>query len=657
MTKLAQQMSHEENSAQLDLRTVVLVGRQDFGRCPLAVRQPTALWPIAERPVLARLLDHLARENVNCVTVCCGKGVSAAVEAACEDATLDVRVLTENLTKGTAGCLRDAVASDPGDLLIVLSGSMVTPPSIRSLIEAHQSSGAELTVVFNPGPDHDGFDGAPAEIYLCSPAVLQHIPIAGYCDIKEGLIPSILRAGGTVRPVVLPADAGNFHDREGYLEAVALYLGHTESVKDSVAASHHADGGAVSTDSSVAIHPSARLVGPVVLGEGARLLEDALVIGPAMVGRQAVVGPGSAVVGSVLWERARVGARCEVRQSVIGHEAMVPDDAEVTDEAVVTEDHAGLISQWTEAVARISERVDAVLPRRVTYIAAGLIIGLAFLWSYWPTVVSLWRVWRVSDEYSAGLLVPFLAAYVLWSRRQDFHDVPVRPGILCGIGLFVLAQGMRSFGLYRMYSSAERLSLVLSMAALVLLLLGRRLFWKLAPVLLFLCLMLPWPHRIQAMIGLPLQSKATDSAVFCLELLGADVQQDGNVITIGSTQVEVAKACNGLRMVMAFFIVSGLVALLARRAWWEKVLVLISSLPIALCCNTIRLTVTALLFTVVEGPWLEDLSHDFGGYAMMPLALAMMVGELWLLARLTTPPAETTPEVVTRQKPRQAPGS
>jgi hypothetical protein len=39
---------------------------------------------------------------------------------------------------------------------------------------------------------------------------------------------------------------------------------------------------------------------------------------------------------------------------------------------------------------------------------------------------------------------------------------------------------------------------------------------------------------------------------------------------------------------------------------------------------------------------------------MMPLALALVVGELWLLRRLTTPPTEVQPEVIARRKPRQA---
>ena len=650
-------MVHEENSAQLDIRTVVLVGKQDFGRCPLAARQPTALWPIADRPVLLRLLNHLAQEGVQSVVVFCSDDSAASVKAVCEEAALEVKVLTEDLTKGTAGCLRDAVASDPGDLLVVLSGSMVSPPSMRFLIDAHRANEAMLTTVFNPSPSNGAPCGRPAEIYVCEPAVLQYIPLGGYSDIKEGLIPSILRAGGTVRPAVLPANAGNFHDREGYLDAVALYLEGDDEAGDGIALHDRSDGLVASTGtSSVSIDPTARIFGPVAIGDQAQLQRDALVVGPAVLGRRVVVGPGSAVVGSVLWEGAQVGAQCEIRQSVVARNVVVSDEAEVVEQALADE-RLPKGSRRTGNASDEGRRIGSVFSRPVVSIGAVIALGLALLWSYWPTLVGLWHVWRGSDEYSAGLLVPFLAIYVIWCRREDFADIRVQPALLAGTIAFILAQAVRSFGLHRMYASAERLSLILSVTALVFLLLGRRFLWKLAPVLLFLCLMLPWPNRVQTKIGLPLQSMATKSAVFCLELIGSDVQRDGNVIRIGDTRVEVATACNGLRMIMAFFIVSGLVVLLARRAWWEKLLVLFSSLPIALLCNTLRLTVTALLFTVFKSETLEQLSHDFGGYAMMPLALAMMVGELWLLARLTTPPVAVTPEVIARRKPRRVPGS
>jgi len=286
--------------------------------------------------------------------------------------------------------------------------------------------------------------------------------------------------------------------------------------------------------------------------------------------------------------------------------------------------------------------------RPIVIFAVSLLL-IAFLWSYWPELTDLWRLWQRSDEYSSGLLVPFLAVYVLWTRRHDLAQCEIRPSILCGLLAFLGAQAFRQFGLFFGYDSAERLSVVLSLGALVLLLFGWRILGKAFTTLLFLFLMVPWPTGLQGAIAQPLQRWSTSSAVFCLETAGYDVVQHGNVIDIEGTVVEVAWACNGLRMITAFFVIGGLVVLLVRRAWWEKLLVFASSLPVALLCNTVRLTITAIAFTIIEGERWDEIFHDFGGYAMMPLAIAMLVAELWLLRKLTTAPTQQETIVITRQ--------
>jgi len=147
-------------------------------------------------------------------------------------------------------------------------------------------------------------------------------------------------------------------------------------------------------------------------------------------------------------------------------------------------------------------------------------------------------------------------------------------------------------------------------------------------------MMLPLPGRVQTAVTLPLQKWSTTSAVFCLEMLGYPVIQEGNIIQIGDTSVAVAEACNGLRMITAFFVIGALVALLAKRTWWEKVIILASCLPIALICNTLRLAVTAIAFTMLSEEHWQQRFHDFGGYAMMPLALALVVLQLYILEKL-----------------------
>lgn len=597
------------------VKAIILVGNLDFGRCPLASRLPTALWPVLGKSVLERLLKHLADQGIK-KAVICGRGASSLLDKRnLTDDRLALSFVDETLPVGTAGCIRDALSDGTEELLMVFPASIVCPPKIDLLIKAHHDGQSDLTVMLNPYCQNNTDMDEASGIYVCNPEILEHIPEAGYFDIKEGLIPKMLHAGRTVHAARLPYHAGNFRNRQEYLCAVSSCLENASTMNVNFGPLNRSGSGEVWVGENADVDPEARIDGPVVIMDGATISSGAVILGPAILGKNTAVYKDSVVINSVLWDDAKVGSNCNVQRRVVDYHEVVRDN--------------------TAAQKKI-----------LTFLASGFIF-VAFLWSYWPGLIELWELWRQSDEYSSGLLVPFLAVYVLWSRRHDIALYPIKPSIW-GFFAFVGAQAVRLLGLFLMYSSAERLSVVLSIAALILLLFGWKFFRKISPILLFLCLMLPLPNVVQYYVGLNLQRWATSSAVFCLEVIGYAVIQDGHTIDIGNVSVAVLEACNGLRMITAFFVISGLVVLLVERAWWEKLVILISSLPIALLCNTIRLAVTAVFFTILKGEYWEQIFHDFGGYAMMPLALAAVVGELWLLAKLTVLPAEEKAIIITR---------
>ena len=159
-------------------------------------------------------------------------------------------------------------------------------------------------------------------------------------------------------------------------------------------------------------------------------------------------------------------------------------------------------------------------------------------------------------------------------------------------------------------------------------------------------MMLPLPKRVETFVMAPLQAWATISSVFCLETLGYNVIREGNIININGTLVAIAEACNGLRMLTAFIVVNSTIALIVHRKRWEKVIILVSSIPIALLCNTIRLTLTAYAFTKLDLESWEKIFHDFGGIVMMPLALGFVFLELWLLSKVVIEPKNTKEQII-----------
>lgn len=204
--------------------------------------------------------------------------------------------------------------------------------------------------------------------------------------------------------------------------------------------------------------------------------------------------------------------------------------------------------------------------------------------------------------------------------------------------MILLGQAMRLSGLLFIFESAERYSLVVTGAGVVLLMAGGQVFWRLRWILLFLLLMVPLPGKVHNLISGPLQNVATGGAVFCLELLGISVAREGNVIVLNdAVPLAVAEACSGLRMLTAFIVVAATMAYIVRRPRWQRTVLLISSVPIAIACNLARLVVTAELYLVASSETAERFFHDFAGLTMMPLAVLILIGELALMNRLVIP--------------------
>ena len=265
------------------------------------------------------------------------------------------------------------------------------------------------------------------------------------------------------------------------------------------------------------------------------------------------------------------------------------------------------------------------------------------VWSYWPTIVTLFKDWQGSDDYSAGQLVPLIALFFVWRERKNLRECLLKPCWLGGIALLVLAQAGRTYGLLFMYESAERYSLVLTIAGLVLMVAGWQVFRRVIWILLILLLMVPLPGRIHNMISGPLQNMATTGSVFLMEAFGISVSQQGNVMMLNQdTALAVAEACSGLRMLTAFVIVAAFIAYMIKRSRLQKAILLVSSIPVAVICNIVRIFVTAVLMLQVSAEVAEKFFHDFAGLVMMPAAVLLMFGELWLMNKLTLP--ESNPE-------------
>src|SRR5438105_11049396 len=195
----------------------------------------------------------------------------------------------------------------------------------------------------------------------------------------------------------------------------------------------------------------------------------------------------------------------------------------------------------------------SAVPRKI-FPPVAIAIALAFL--YLTVIVKLANDWWHDENYSHGILIPFVIALILWQERGRFSEVKQPPSTWIG----AVAIGASLFGLWAGTAGAElfvqRMSLVLMLVGIVIYFFGARMLRFAAVPLTLLLLSIPIPQIIFNRIAFPLQLFASQCAVIAMSLFEIPVLRQGNVIELmplGAREpkrLAVVEACSGIRSLM-----------------------------------------------------------------------------------------------------------
>jgi exosortase len=275
----------------------------------------------------------------------------------------------------------------------------------------------------------------------------------------------------------------------------------------------------------------------------------------------------------------------------------------------------------------------------MTHLVMGFLLAVivvAIGWAYQPTFVELDRRWATEPLYSHGYIIPFLALIILWVRRSMFRPAEMKASAL-GIPFILLGGVMRLGGDYYYVSAPERFSLLPILVGVALVLGGRQALRWSWPAIAYLLFMLPLPGRFPQVLASSLQSLATVASTNVLQTLGLPAQAEGNVIIMSHVELGVVEACSGIRMLVVFCAISTAAAIVLPRSLPQRILIVLSSIPLALVCNVTRIVLTGVLYELVSASAAEFLFHDMAGVFMCLIGAGLLWVELWILSRLFIP--------------------
>lgn len=318
-------------------------------------------------------------------------------------------------------------------------------------------------------------------------------------------------------------------------------------------------------------------------------------------------------------------------------------------------------------------------------------IVAALLFAYATVLRKLGGDWWTDENYSHGLLVPFIIVFVLWSQRERLTRATQRPATWLGLAavlaaLLALWGGTAGAELY-----LQRTSLVLMLAGTVLYFWGFRLLRLLTVPLFLLLLAIPIPAIIFNKIAFPLQLFASRCAVWAMTFFDIPVLRQGNVIELmplgarETKKLEVVEACSGIRSLMTLVTLAvvfayfthprgddqnpnddsqnhlrervdqpetptglgakeppanagssdkSLLPSLKSYAFWRSTIIVLSAVPIAIFTNALRVSGTGVLARYYGTQIADGFFHSFSGWVIYVVAFMLLFGVGWILDRV-----------------------
>ena len=241
--------------------------------------------------------------------------------------------------------------------------------------------------------------------------------------------------------------------------------------------------------------------------------------------------------------------------------------------------------------------------------------------------------WSNSEEYGYGFLIPLIAIFLVWQRKNVLEQIPF-PGSWFGLLLVVAGVfGLLLGELSTLYIIIQY-SFLLALTGFVIALVGWRGLKQIWAPLALLIFMIPLPVFIYQGLSSQLQLISSELGVLVIRFFGISVYLEGNVIDLGAYKLLVVEACSGLRYLFPLACLSFIAAYLYKDVFWKRAVIFISSIPIGIFMNSFRIGVIGILVEYGGPEQAQGFLHYFEGWVIFMACMVILIGEMWLLGKI-----------------------
>lgn len=286
---------------------------------------------------------------------------------------------------------------------------------------------------------------------------------------------------------------------------------------------------------------------------------------------------------------------------------------------------------------------DFTLSSRELWIAGGILAA--------ANVAVFFVLFRAQVEFALAfpsdwghtLVVPGLVAWLIWRRREELLAIrPLRPAwfglvpVLVGLAFYFVSVVGPSW--FTVHHNARQVGFGVVLFGESLLLLGwaaTRILWF--PLAYWVVFGFTYTDRIISYFTHRLQDISADGGYVLIRLLNIDAEIAGNTITVWNNGVpaplNIAEACSGMRMLVAFMALGTLMAFVGLQAWWQRILLILLGVPVAIFVNMLRVATLGVL-SLWDVGFAGGQFHAFIGFVWLLPAFMVFLGIMAVVKRL-----------------------
>jgi exosortase C (VPDSG-CTERM-specific) len=247
-----------------------------------------------------------------------------------------------------------------------------------------------------------------------------------------------------------------------------------------------------------------------------------------------------------------------------------------------------------------------------------------------------------SELHSYVLLIPFVAAYLIYLRRKQLpKEYDSSPGwatvlLLVGLAALIAAWATSVFGRPLSHNddlASKALSFICLVAAGGFLFLGREWMAAAAFPFAFLIFMVPMPDAMADALETASKLASAEAANLFFHMSGTPVFRNGTVFQLPNITIQVAQECSGIRSSWVLVITSLLASNLFLKSAQRRAVLVCFVLPLAIVRNGFRVWVIGMLCVHMGPQMIHSMIHRRGGPFFFTLSLIPLFFLLWWLRR------------------------